>query len=366
MKSVTLLTSIEYPSYLANRIHILSMCDAFLSHGVRTELLCMQVEADVEYDITEMGLKRNVVQMAWTAAGHCRKTGVKVVYSREPRLLFFFILFSFFQLYTPRYIFEVHDAARSRLDAALMFVCMHVAEIVVVLNKHLRDHVSKFFLVRTKKMLVLPDAVDLGEYHTVKFDQQGLKCRLGIDNDFPIIMYTGSFAAWKGVFLLIDVAKRNNDLNFVFVGGREEQINGLQKYSGSAKNVFFAGHVNHKEIPSYQSAASVLVLPNTDEIKVSVLYTSPLKLFEYLASGKPIVASNLPSITEILTHNQNCLLFKSGDVGDLERKITSISKDPKKARELGRQGRRDSNKYTWENRTQSIIEKFNESQSLDC
>src|SRR3989344_3082477 len=119
------------------------------------------------------------------------------------------------------------------------------------------------------------------------------------------------------------------------------------------KNVLILGHKPHQEIPSYLKAADVLALPNSAKDKI-YLNTSPVKLFEYMASGCPIVASNLPSIAEVLNY-QNSVLVNPDDAGDLARGIEKILNEPNLGQQLSKRALEDVKNYTWEHRAKKIL-----------
>ena len=99
-------------------------------------------------------------------------------------------------------------------------------------------------------------------------------------------------------------------------------------------------------------SADVLLLPNIPSTQESTFYTSPIKMFEYMASGVPIVASDLPSIREIL-NDRNAVLVKAGDASDLLRGITQALNDEKN--KFGMQAKKDVQQYTWLARAQNIL-----------
>jgi len=112
--------------------------------------------------------------------------------------------------------------------------------------------------------------------------------------------------------------------------------------------------VSHDIIPYYLKSADVLVLPNKKGDVVSEYYTSPLKLFEYMASNVPIVASNLPSIKEIL-NDENSFLFEANNQDDLLKKINYSLNNEEESRIKASKSFEDAKKYTWSERAVSII-----------
>jgi glycosyltransferase involved in cell wall biosynthesis len=101
------------------------------------------------------------------------------------------------------------------------------------------------------------------------------------------------------------------------------------------------------------AAASIVVLPNTASA-ISDRYTSPLKLFEYLAMGRAIVASDLPSIREVLTDGVTASLVPSGDPVALAGALRALANDPARAAALGAEARRLAPRYTWSARAATI------------
>ena len=119
-----------------------------------------------------------------------------------------------------------------------------------------------------------------------------------------------------------------------------------------------AGRQPHQKIPLYLKAADVLVLPNKKGESISEKYTSPLKLFEYMVSQRPIVASNLPSIREILNEN-NAILFEPNNFKSLALGIKKLIQNKDLAEHLANQAWLEAQKYTWSTRTKKIIEFIN-------
>lgn len=114
------------------------------------------------------------------------------------------------------------------------------------------------------------------------------------------------------------------------------------------------GHRPHQEIPYWLKAADVLVLPNSAKEKISRFYTSPLKLFEYMASGTPIVASDLPSIREVL-NEKNAVLVKPDSPEFLTAGIMKVLENPYLSDKISKQAFQDVQNYTWEKRAEKIL-----------
>ena len=214
------------------------------------------------------------------------------IYSRDELPLY---LLSFFR---KNLVFEAHKYSLRRRRYYKRF--MRAGVRVIAISDGVREEFLKLGYA-PERVMVAPDGVDLGRFNIQKTKQE---CRelLGLPQEKVLVMYTGHLYEWKGAAVLADAA-RHLDERFVivFVGGMENDISRYQKQYGGSDRIRLLGWRSHREIPLYLKAADVVVLPNSAKEDISRKYTSPLKMFEYMASGRPIVASDLPSIREILT-----------------------------------------------------------------
>jgi glycosyltransferase involved in cell wall biosynthesis len=207
-----------------------------------------------------------------------------------------------------------------------------------------------------ERCLVAPDGVDLSKYAHLPHRSQARRL-LGLSSDRPIVCYTGHLYAWKGVYTLVESAILLPEAVFVIVGGMPEDVDALRQFAAQrhADNVQLVGHVPPREVPLYQSAADVLVLPNSAGEKISALYTSPLKLFEYMAAGRPIVASDLSSMREVLIDRANAMLVEPDAPRALARTLNVVLADPGLQRRLAAQAQMAVQAYTWQRRTCRIV-----------
>ena len=147
-----------------------------------------------------------------------------------------------------------------------------------------------------------------------------------------LVVYTGSRQSWKGVEIL-------------------EKASSIWK--SAAKLLVISGKP-HTQIPLYLKAADVLVLPNTAKEDISLLYTSPMKLFEYMAANRPIVASDLPSLREILDESTACF-FEPDNPESLARAIENVLAHKEEADKKAQRAFSKVKEYTWEKRAEKII-----------
>lgn len=148
----------------------------------------------------------------------------------------------------------------------------------------------------------------------------------------------------------------NDNTLVYFVGGAAEHINKFKTFLSENKlvKVRLISFRPHEEIPIWLKAADVLVLPNTAKEDISKFYTSPMKMFEYMAAGRPIVASDIPSITEIL-NKDNAVLVEPDNPEDLARGIQLVLSDKNLVEKIAKQSYSDVQKYTWIERTKKLM-----------
>jgi glycosyltransferase involved in cell wall biosynthesis len=171
---------------------------------------------------------------------------------------------------------------------------------------------------------------------------------LGLAADSPVVLYTGTFEAYQGLDLLFAAARvvlaARPDARFVLAGGRPEQIDRAKEQAsdqGVADSVVFAGQRPAEEIPEYLDAADVLVSPRSHGTN------TPLKIYQYLRSGRPIVATRLLTHTQVLDDEVSFLTAATPE-GFAAGILTALS-DRARAQEVGEQARRlAETKYSYE------------------
>ena len=213
--------------------------------------------------------------------------------------------------------------------------------------------------VPVEKITVAPNGFDPALFNFQE-DKIILRQRLGLPQTSPTVVYTGHLYDWKGAYVLADTAKLLPWATFVFVGGMPWDIEHFRKKYGNERNIVIKGYEPHAKIPLYLKAADVLVLPNSrvsnDRIFAahSESDTSPIKMFEYMASGTPIVASDLPSIREVL-NEKNAILVNSDDTRALAQGIRTAFDNIVFSRALSQKAFDDAKNYTWAKRAEVIM-----------
>ena len=179
-----------------------------------------------------------------------------------------------------------------------------------------------------------------------------------------VVGYSGHLYPWKGVHLLLDALTELPGVNAIVVGGHpaESDLARLQSRAaelGLQPRVTFTGMVRPREVTARLEHADVLVLPNPATV-ASERYTSPLKLFEYLAMGRPIVASDLPAFREVVRHGVDALLFEAGSAPALAAAVRTVVGNPALAVSLGSQAFETARDYSWDARAERLDNLFSE------
>lgn len=208
--------------------------------------------------------------------------------------------------------------------------------------------------VDARKILVAPDAVELDEFSRLP-EKSVARALLGWKSEHKIALYVGGPYPWKGVFRLAEASRKLPEpWRVVFVGGQGRDLKPLENMvqDDERKRAQVIPHQERRKIPIYYAAADVLVVPNSPETDRSRLYTSPLKLFEYLAAGRPIVASDLPSIREVVSEREVIFINPSSTPAIVEGILEAGEKDQSArvaaAKELVKS-------YTWAGRAKIIL-----------
>jgi len=178
------------------------------------------------------------------------------------------------------------------------------------------------------------------------------------------VAYSGHLYPWKGVDVLLEALARVPAVRAIVIGGhdKEPDLARLRAHAarlGLEDRITFTGLVPPADVAGCLSKADIFVLSNPASV-ISSHATSPLKLFEYMAAGKAIVASNLPAIAEILTNDINAVLVEPGDAEALAAGIRTLAADADLRNRLGDAARRDVAEYSWKRRAERLEALFTE------
>jgi len=370
------IADVRMPTEQAHGYQIAKMCEAFSENGIEVTLVVPDRRNTIVKDAYDFyGIRRNFkisrmpsldligviprlgywIQLAiFTAStaicfGFMSRKAV-LIYTR-----FYYIAF-IFQRMGFRVIYEAHGVPTKK--EAFFRLLKGVPKIVTNSKGVANEFRERGFT----HVLPLSNAIDPADFVSSKTKEE-LRIENGLPVDAKIALYAGYLYKWKGIDTLVSMAELLSDsdkareLIVIVVGGNDAD---LRKYRSviaekGLKNIDFVGNRERKDVPAFMKCADVLVLPNIAISEESVKYTSPIKMFEYMASGVPIVASDLPSLREVL-NEENSVLVTPDDPAALIDGIRMILNDAGFARSIADRAFQDVTPRTWDNRARDILE----------
>ncbi len=285
------------------------------------------------------------------AARHARKSCARVVYGRDWPILGALAIAG---VRRP-VVWEAHDLPeRDGSRAWLRRVLPRFAGIVAITNG-VREALVEMG-ADPQRMLVAPDAV-AWERFAIQTTADDARRTLGLPVAGRMVVYAGHLYPWKGSHVLAQAGGfLPEDVTIYIVGGTPADVVAFRTYVQSEElmGVRVVGHVPPTKVPVWLRAADVVVLPNSAQSIIGSRYTSPLKLYEYLASGRPIVASDVPAIREVIRDGETGVLVAPDDPASLAGGILSLLGDQLRADRIGNAGREWVQSRTWDARAKLI------------
>lgn len=229
---------------------------------------------------------------------------------------------------------------------------LHVARRVICVSKPAKNHLMKKWDVPSDKIVVLSNAVDVERF---KPDPKlGAKTRTSLHlKHQPFLIFVGSFYPWHDVVTLLKafavVLKTHPEARLVLVGegAEREKMMKLSADLGLENAVLFTGFVSHTEVSRYVNAADIAVVPMPN--MKQEMWLSPMKLFEFMASGKAIVASAMGQIKDVIRDGENGLLVAAGDEMALANAISMLIENTPMRKRLGERARDEAaQEHSWE------------------
>jgi len=236
------------------------------------------------------------------------------------------------------------------------------ADRIIVVSNVLKSYLLTMGVLE-EKIAVVPNGADENMFNPYI---SGLEIRKKYRlEDKKVICYSGSLdQQWQGIEDILKSAKSINSVDpsvrFLIIGNTEGQEEILKS---APDNVIFTGRIGHIKVPLYLAAADILVAPYKleEEFKNIGFYNSSVKLFEYMAMGKPIIASNIGQIGEIIEDEKTGLLIEPGNYKELTNNILTLTEDEQLKKKLGKNARFEvETNYTWEQNAKKIMEIYNE------
>jgi len=354
VKKLIYIANARIPTEKAHGLAIMKMCEAFASAGVDVRLLVPRRSNLIKedpfnyYDVKKVfsikklptidlvflgkfGFFIQSLSFAKFAFLYCvfRKK-VDIIYGRDELSLFFLSLFK------RNIVWEAHTAKANWIVRTLL----KRSRAIVVISQGLKDYYVSLG-TKPEKILVAHSGVDLSVFENIKESKEELRKKLGLPLDKRIVAYVGkrkSMGEDKGV----------EELERTFDSFVEENP---EVYP------LIVSEVSPRKVPLYMKAVDVLVM-NYPNIEHYAKYMSPLKMFEYMASGTPIVTSDIPTVREVLDESM-ATFFKPNDFDGLRNSIIEVLQNPSGSEKKAQKAKEEVQRCTWDNRAERVLSFLN-------
>ena len=370
------------PARRANTIQVMKMAEAFTQLGHPLEVLVPTGPdqaggsgADWPSLADQYGLEREF-PVVWLAARpiwrgvdfasrvlrYAQRQSADLIFTRHPQTA------GLAARLGQAVIYELHDlpmSAGGRFWLRL-FLKSTGRRGLVAISRALAADLLTEFRIPAAEILIAPDGVDLRRYQDLpepRAARQALQRSAGLPLavDRFTLGYTGHLYPGRGVDLILGLAAQLKDVSLLIAGGEDVDRIRLEERVRRAglENIILAGHIPNAQLPLYQAACDILLMPYQRRVASSsggdiARYLSPMKVFEYMACGRAILSSDLPALQEVLTP-QNAVLLPGGEVGAWAAAVNELRNSPEKRRRLAEQARRDVRQYEWKIRAEKIL-----------
>jgi len=360
----------NFPSKWANNFQVIKMCSAFSGNNIETTLLA-PLNNKTKYNLEKIkpdiwdfyGVK-NKFKIKWIkfhypnlrfkhlfhgimASIFIARNNYNLVYTRSEWVA---ILSSFFL--KKKVLLELHNFQNSfsqkvltkisPLNKSLYLVCISEAlKSELIINGYKNN------------ILVGHDGVDLNLFN-IKVNKKSIHLKYDLNTNKPIVTHIGSIRYGRGFNTIIDTAKKMTNIEFVFVCGHDADFEIIEKVkTQKIPNVKMLDFLPNSEIPNILKSSDILLMAYTKKLN-TLQFTSPLKMFEYMASNVPIISSDIPVLREVLNEN-NALLIPPSDPVALQNGINMLLTTKESANALARQAYKDVKGYSWRKRAKKVI-----------
>ena len=360
------ITSVALPSNAAQSKQILSMSAAF-SSILKSNFILISYDnnkknnksSSINFNIShwiKISLpytkKLQYFFFVFRALYHAKSKKCEYIYTRDIAVAIFGILFKF------KCCYEIHKDPRSSLSKFIFFFIRYFKFLDKIKFIFISEALRRFYISNfniNNKCLVLHDAVFIDMYDKYrKISKRLLKKNVGLPNQ-KIMLHSGSIYPGRGSELFEIIIKNFPDILFIQIGGDIIDINYWSSRFKKYRNIRFIERKNVHDLVKYQMAADYLLYPLTKNCD-TWWCCSPLKLFEYLATGIPIFSSNIGSINEVI--NSRCVFLfnpsKPSSLRDVFRLYKDNNLELKKRASIAVSLARK--KYTWSRRAKSILD----------
>jgi glycosyltransferase involved in cell wall biosynthesis len=370
MKIGCITTSI-IPSKTANSIQAVKVCHALNQLEQDIHLWVPEFQradwntiSDIygvndKFEITWLPFNNGLKQydFSWQSVRAAINWGAEVIYTWALQAAFFA------NLQKIPIAMEFHDFPMGFMGPKLFKLLMQSRskKLIMTTTRALADGIEERFgfTFNPDNLQIAPNGTDPDRYKGLPNPSKA-RADLGLEDKFTI-GYTGHFYRGRGMNLLTAIAKALPEINFLWVGGREKDIIPWKKQLShqSIHNVNITGFIPNSRLPLYQAAADILVMPYAKKIEGSgggniAPVINPMKMFDYLSTGRAIIASNIPVFHEIL-NEKTAIFCDPYDAHEWVSAIKILSKRKELRYSMQKAALDTVSKLSWKNRARTSI-----------
>lgn len=358
------------PSTYANSIQVMQMCQAFKQNDHDVTLFAKSGNEDIDDDFQYYGLstKFSIVKSKkpeglMGGMWYVQKTIKKIKNKGLPDLFYGrdqFSLWTVSCLLKRPVILEAHSSPLNVIERTVqsqLFKNSNFVRLVCISKSLKKEYLKIFSHLKEEKIIVAPDGANILSSSVSSIDNwPGRKGTLQIG-------YTGHLYKGKGLEIIVPLAQKLTDVDFHIVGGKAEHLACWKEKSKNIDNLYFHGFCQPSVVSHYLDKFDIVLAPYQKHVIIENIqkadiaqWTSPLKIFEYMAARKAIIASNLPVLKEVLSDDQTALLV---DPDNLMQWIHAIDKlrDSSNRERLGNTAQKIFREnYTWKKRALNVLE----------
>jgi len=370
---IAMISASRIPSRTANSIEVMKVAQSFLDQGHDLQLWVPgQPSTTDDPDLVEWyGLHRSIpiervgskpfwrkYDFAWRAVRRSQQWHADLVYCWPLQAA------AFSSMLRLRTALEIHDRPRGAFGPYLLRYILKSkpARRILPITRALREWLATTYRVELQppRCIVEPMGVDLDVYQSLP-DPEEARTMLHVGQRMTV-GYTGHLYSGRGLDLIVDLARRNPELAFIWVGGEPAAVSEWERRlrAEGVGNIRLIGFVPNKDLPLYQAACDILLMPYEWQIAGSsggdtAQFASPMKAFEYMATGKAILASDLPVLREILDE-EVAVLLPVNDVEAWDLALKRLCREPETRRRLGQGAMARAQGYGWGERAGRILD----------
>ena len=357
MKNITYISELCLPSNSGYAQHVLKICDSF-SKKFNTSLFVISNNRPFLSYKKEYSLKKKYKINSYTK-NNSNNFIIRILFSlyvlknidKNSLIISRSLISSLvLSIFGTRNILELHHPPKGLISYFFYFYR------ILKLDKNLEYvflHKNIKKILKISKGIILDDACDLNDF---KFRKLKIKYEY---------CYVGSLFKGKGLEKIIELANYFPQKKFHVFGDIKTIDRNFKKHQiNNLKNLYMHNFRSYKYIPKILMSSKYLLLPYSNKVSVNSKnlevsnFMSPLKMFDYLASGKVIIASNLKVYSHVLKNNFNCLMPKKNNLKSWIYLMNNISKQNKNLNYLRKNALNTALKYTWDKRIKKIDKYF--------